>query len=80
MKMLMTIKWNEKEPPTLEEVAAKMNAEVADLDAEYGVINVDPADKLYSFMIEEDKVAKAKGDHDIEGPYSNPRIEPFDLQ
>ena len=78
--MLMTVKWTEEEPPTLEKVAAKMNVEVADLDAEFGVINIDPAEKLYSVMVEEDKVSKAKGDRDIEGPYSNPRIEPFDLQ
>ena len=80
MKMLMTVKWDEKDPPTLETIAAKMDVGIADLDAAYGVINIDPQEKLYSVMVEEDKLPELKNKTDIQGPYSNPKIEPFDLQ
>lgn len=79
MKVLMTIKWNEAFPPSLEQVAEKLKVAPSDLDAAYGVINIDPEEHLYSVLVEEDKLPGTGNEPGIEGPFSNPRIEPFDL-
>ena len=77
-KMLYSINWAGKKP-TLEQVAKKFGFDKKELDEEFGVIEIDPQDNLYSIMVEETAIGQ-KDTKDIEGPFSNPRIEPFDLK
>lgn len=77
-KMLYTINWK-GEKPTLTEVAKKFGFDKKDLDQEFGVVGIDPQDSLYSILIEENAIVP-KAEKDIEGPFSNPRIEPFGLE
>ena len=48
------------------------------LDRSFGVVPIDPAKHLYAVQVREDALPKgrgAKGGYD--GPFANPRIEPF---
>ena len=77
-KMLYTIKW-EGTKPTIEQVVEKFGFDKKDIDAEFGIIEIDPQDNLYSILLEETTIAE-KFPKTVEGPFSNPRIEPFDLE
>ncbi len=77
-KMLYTINWV-GEKPTIKQVAQKFGFEEKDLDEDFGVVEIDPQDNLYSILVEETAVVP-KDEKNIEGPFSNPRIEPFDLK
>ncbi len=77
-KMLYSVNWK-GEKPSLEQVAKKYGFKTDDIDQDFGVVEIDPQDNLYSILVEEDAVAP-KAAKDIKGPFSNPRIEPFDLE
>jgi len=77
-KMLYSVNWK-GEKPSLEQIAKKYGFQTDDIDRDFGVIEIDPQDNLYSILVEESAVVP-KDAKDIEGPFSNPRIEPFDLQ
>ncbi len=77
-KMLYSINWTGKKP-TLAQVAKKLGIEKKDIDEDFGVVEIDPQDNLYSILVEETAVV-LKDTKGIEGPFSNPRIEPFDLE
>lgn len=77
-KMLYTVKL-EGSDPSLEQVAEKLGITKGDLDEEYGLIEIDPEQKLYSVMVEESAVGERMSP-DVKGPFSNPRIEPFGLE
>lgn len=77
-KLLYNINWS-GEKPTLEQVAEKFGFDKNDLDEDFGVVEIDPQDDLYSIMVEESAIGQ-KDTENIKGPFSNPRIEPFDLQ
>ena len=66
-------------PPTIEDLRRKYALREDEIDASFGVVEVDPADHLYAVLVEESAAAKIQpnGNWTIEGPYSNPRIEPF---
>jgi hypothetical protein len=83
-KMLYSIRW-EGEPPTLEEVRARFGFEGDEADEEFGVVSTAPDENLYAILVEESAVQRLRGEREaeaaeIEGPFSNPRIEPFGLQ
>jgi len=77
-KMLYSINWT-GEKPTLEQVAQKFGFEKKDLDEDFGVVEIDPQDNLYSILVEETAIVP-KDKENIKGPFSNPRIEPFGLE
>ncbi len=77
-KMLYSINWT-GEKPTLEQVAQKFGFKKKDLDDDFGVVEIDPQDNLYSVLVEETAIVP-KDAKNIKGPFSNPRIEPFDLK
>lgn len=77
-KMLYSINWSGKKP-TLEQVAKKFGFEKKDIDEEFGVVEIDPQDNLYSILVEETAIAP-KDEKNIKGPFSNPKIEPFGLE
>jgi hypothetical protein len=68
--VMMTVELD-PDAATLGAAAGRMGVDPAALDADFGVVPIDPDQNLYTVMVEED--AGARGG----GPYSNPRIEPF---
>ncbi len=75
-KVMMTIVADK--PPSLAEAAALLGVAVADLNADFGVAAVDPAEGLYAVEIDADKVpAQAAGGGPYRGPFSSPRIVPL---
>lgn len=77
-KMLYSINWTGSKP-TLEQIANRFGFDKKDLDEDFGVVEIDPQDNLYSILVEENAVVP-KEEGDIKGPFSNPRIEPFGLE
>ena len=63
--------------PSLETAAKKMGVKVSSLDAEYGVLLIDPANETYCVMVEESAMGYKTSDDEVSGPFSNPAIAPF---
>lgn len=83
-KMLYSIRW-EGDPPTLEHVREKFGFGGDEVDEDFGVVATDPDEQLYAILVEEAAVDRLRGERTeaakaVEGPFANPRIEPFDLQ
>lgn len=47
------------------------------LDPDFGVVAVDPDNHRYAVMVDEDAAERVAGTRGVEGPFANPRIEPF---
>jgi hypothetical protein len=76
--MLLTVKLDPVHA-TLEDVRKRLKLGKDDLDESFGVVSIDPAEHLFAVLVEEDAANQASEDPDVEGPYSNPRIEGFGL-
>lgn len=68
--------------PRLEDVMSSYGLESGEVDEDYGVVEIDPADSSYVILVEESAMAKLEGSDESEqadqgGTFSNPRIEPF---
>jgi hypothetical protein len=66
--------------PTLEELKERFRLSDAEIDASFGVVEIDPQTHTYTILVEESAVDKLQPSGSIgkvEGPFSNPRIEPF---
>ena len=75
-KVMVTISGGSR--PTLAEVKQAFALSDAEIDPDYGVIEVDDENHVYSILVEEQAAAKISGHGwSTEGPFSNPRIEPF---
>ena len=82
--MLYNVSWA-GEPPTLEQVRERFGLDGDEVDHEFGVVATAPDEHLYAILVEDSAVDRLRGESAerakaIEGPFSNPRIEPFDLQ
>jgi hypothetical protein len=78
-KLLYTITWD-GDAPTIKQVSSRYGLNPDEIDQEFGVILIDPDIHRYSIMIEETAALRLQGQsqpNPIEGPYANPRIEPF---
>jgi hypothetical protein len=78
--LLMTIQWNKDEELNLDTLAAHLGVSVDSLDKEFGIVNVDLENKIFSYQIDEAVLDKLRKDSNYNGPYSNPKIEPFGLE
>ncbi len=65
------------EPPTEEELAAKFGFPKDAIDPEFGIVEIDDIDHIYCIMIPSDDIPNSDQGGQA---FSNPRIEPFDLQ
>lgn len=80
-KVLYNVRWT-GDRPTLEAICHKFGFNIDELDQQYGVIEIDPDKCLYSILVEDSAAARVSPewrteDNTLEGPFSNPRIEPF---
>jgi len=62
---------------TLEAAARKLGLEERELDPDFGVVEIDPAAHRYTVLVDEGAAEQASRVPGVEGPYANPRIEPF---
>ena len=62
---------------SLAEAADRLGLDPGALDAEYGLVELDPGNNLYAVLVDEAAGVQASGREGVEGPFSNPRIEPF---
>lgn len=66
--------------PDLQEITKKYGLAPSEIDAEFGVVPLGNDD--YTILVETTAAHKItpNTEWDTEGPYSNPKIEPFNLQ
>jgi hypothetical protein len=62
--------------PTLAEAAQRLGVNVADMDATFGVVPVDPDQGLYAVQVRAGRSKTPEGS-EYRGPYSNPTIAPY---
>jgi hypothetical protein len=75
---MLTIQWPQGQP-TLEDLQKLFSLADNEVDPAFGVIEVDPVDHIFTFLVEETAAARIHPGpgRDVAGPFSNPRIEPF---
>jgi hypothetical protein len=62
--------------PSLAAAARQLGLDTADVDANYGVVPVDPERGIYAVMVRADRLHA--DDSTYRGPYANPTIVPLD--
>jgi len=65
------------EQATLEEVRRLLGLAAEEVDPAFGVVNISPAEHLYTVLVDEAAAARVGDSELVEGVYGNPRIEPF---
>ena len=65
------------EQATLEEVRRLLGLAADEVDPAFGVVNISPAEHLYTVLVDEAAAARVGDSELVEGVYGNPRIEPF---
>jgi hypothetical protein len=65
------------EQATLEEVRRLLGLTPEEVDPAFGVVNISPAEHLYTILVDEEAAARVADADPVQGVYSNPRIEPF---
>lgn len=77
-KRMITLKLD-PERASVAAVREKLGLQPAQIDESFGVIDVSrPEESLYAVMVDEDVAETVAGLPDVEGPHSDPKIEPFD--
>ncbi len=65
------------EQATLEEVRRLLGLAPEEVDPAFGVVNISPAEHLYTLLVDEAAARRIADAGLVEGVFSNPRIEPF---
>jgi hypothetical protein len=80
-RVLYSFNWPGKKPPGIQDLEQQFDLKKEDLDPEFGIVLIDLEKSLYSILVNQDIVARLSGyEGDLRGPYSNPKIEPMNLQ
>jgi hypothetical protein len=74
---MMTLKLDPKEA-SFKDVRHKLDLADADIDPDFGVVNISPEENLYTILVDERAAQRVAGHESVKGTYSNPTIEPFD--
>lgn len=73
----MTVTGGE-DPPTIESAAAQLGVRVDDVDADFGVVSINPAAHLYAVRVRADRLpARDLTEEPYRGPFEDPKIEPL---
>jgi hypothetical protein len=75
-KLMLTVKLHPRQA-SVSHVCKQLKLSQSELDPDFGVVGIDPKQNLYAILVEEAaarRIGKVKG---VQGPFSNPRIEPF---
>lgn len=62
---------------TLPDALSRYGLAPDEVDQEYGLVSVDPAQGLYALLVDEDAAARLTGSPGVSGPYADPPIEPY---
>ena len=65
------------EQASLAEVRDLLGLTPDEVDPAFGVVNISPAEHLYTILVDEAAAARVAGAPQVEGAFGNPRIEPF---
>lgn len=65
------------EHTSLDEVRDSLGIAAEEIDDDFGVIAVSPDENLYAVLVEPNAADRMRGTDGVEGPFSNPKIEPF---
>jgi hypothetical protein len=65
------------EQASLEEVRRLLGLSPEEVDPAFGVVNISPAEHLYTILVDEPAAARIADADPVEGVFANPRIEPF---
>ena len=81
-KLLFNLTWKEKGAPSVLELCEKLGFKPEEIDERFGVIEIDPEERLYTILAEADAVNRVRSQTedpgaDLEGPYANVSIAPF---
>ncbi len=80
-KVMMNIRTPQPQAPSVEEVKQMFGLQDVDIDSDFGVIEIDPDDHLYTIRVEDGAAARLGGpaspSWDATGPFSDPKIQPF---
>jgi hypothetical protein len=58
-------------------IVATLESAGADVDANYGLVPIDPDENRYAILVEESAADRVAAQPGAQGPFANPRIEPF---
>ncbi|HEU4897304.1 MAG TPA: hypothetical protein VFX88_06990 [Actinomycetota bacterium] len=75
-RMMVTLRLP-PEQANLEEVRRLLGLSPEEVDPAFGVVNISPAEHLYTILVDEAAAARVANADPVEGVYGNPRIEPF---
>jgi hypothetical protein len=67
----------EPEQATLDEVRRLLGLASEEVDPAFGVVNISPAEHLYTILVDEAAASRVGDAELVEGVYGNPRVEPF---
>lgn len=62
---------------TLASARRRLGLTAAEVDADYGLVPIDPARGTYALLVTEAAAERIRGTPGAGGPYANPRIEPY---
>jgi hypothetical protein len=65
------------EQASLDEVGRLLGLAPDEVDPAFGVVNISPAEHLYTILVDDAAASRIAGAEPVEGVYGNPRIEPF---
>lgn len=74
--LMLTVKLD-PDRATLEDARERLGVGEDEIDSDFGVVGIDPEEHLYAIMVDEQAAERLSDQPDVEGPYANPRIEPF---
>lgn len=64
--------------PTVDDVKRRFGLRDDEIDAQFGVIEIDPQSHTQTVMVEAHVATRITGQaHDAQGPFANPKISPF---
>jgi len=80
-KLLFNVTWDQGKP-TIEQVAARYGFDPTEIDAKFGVIEIDPEEHLYTILVDREAAERVRGERgpegaEREGPFANPPVQPF---
>ena len=75
-RMMVTLRLD-PERASLPEVLGLLGLAGDEVDPAFGVVNISPAEHLYTILVDEAAAARIAGAPAVEGVFGNPRIEPY---
>ncbi|MFN8279766.1 MAG: hypothetical protein U0V49_05735 [Saprospiraceae bacterium] len=77
---LMTIEWHDGDAPTLKSLSKTLKVKMSDFDPQFDIVLVNELNNTYAFRINSALQIDRINKDGIQGPFSDPLIEPFGLE